>query len=266
MLSPADFPVSLAKTRPGAAGATVSRVKPPNALLVVLPATSLAVLETLTAPWPRVARLAAVRVTACAAPLPARVLVTEPAVPVKTTLTAEPFSALTVTTPPAAVAAAAFLAATPWATTARAGATVSRAKPPVLLVLVLPAASRAVVVTVTAPSPRLLRSAPVRLTAWAPPLAVKDFVTVLAPLLNTTLTAAPLSALTLSTPPAAVASAAVLALSPRAMAVRLGGMVSRPKPPTVLRRMLPAGSVAVVVTDTAPLPRVARLASLSVTA
>ncbi len=124
MPSVAELPVSgLMPVITGAAGARLSRLKPPVLLgVLAFPATSVTVVETLTAPWPRVVRLAAVRVTAWAAPLPVRVLVTLPAVPVNTTLMVELVSALTLRTPPTAVAAAAVLSATPWATMVGEGA------------------------------------------------------------------------------------------------------------------------------------------------
>ena len=69
--------------------------------LLRLPAASVAVALTLTAPLPKVVRSSAIKATACDAPVAVTDLVTVPAVPVKVTLTAEPFSAVSVTTPPA---------------------------------------------------------------------------------------------------------------------------------------------------------------------
>jgi hypothetical protein len=103
--SVAEVPVSAASASVGAAGAAVSRVKEVVPAELAFPAASVAVAETETVPFPRVVRSAAARTTATGvAPLPVTVLVTELAPRVKTTATLEPDSAVTVTTPPAAVA------------------------------------------------------------------------------------------------------------------------------------------------------------------
>ncbi len=265
MPSVADWPVSFARARPGASGASVSRVKPPLALLVELPAASRAVVDTVTVPSPRVARSPAVRLTVWAAPLPVRVLLTWPPWPVNTTLTLAPDSAVTLNTPPALVASAAVRLPSPTAATFRVGAILSRLKPPVALTLVLPAVSVAVVDTVTAPWPSVTRSPVVSATLCAAPLPVRFLVTLSDVPVNTTATLDPFSALTPSTPPTSVDSAPDLLLSPMAATVRTGATVSRVKAPMPLLATLPAASVAVMATATAPWPSVVRLAAVRAT-
>ena len=143
---------------------------------------------------------------------------------------------------------------------AKDGNTVSSVKPPIVRLLRLPAVSVAVVDTDTAPSPRPAKSSALSTTAWARPSLVKVLSTVPAPLVRLTDTNAPDSATKLSTPPAALASAAVLELSPTATTARLGAIVSSVKPPLLLVLILPAASFTLVVTSTAPSASVARLA------
>ena len=249
------------------AGATVSSTKPPAVLVAAFPAASVAVASTVTAPSPRVVRSAEDSTAACAAPLPVRALVTTPDWPVRTTLTALPDSAVTLRTPPPAVASAAVLAASPEPVTFKAGAELSRRNPPVALVLALPAVSVAVVSTATGPSPKVVSSAELSAMVCAAPLPVRVLVTLpeLPELpVNTALTLAPLSATTLSTPPAAAASVADLFESPTAATVTVGAMLSRLKPPVLLEDVLPARSVAVLVTVTAPWPKVVTSPTVSV--
>ena len=265
MPSLALLPLSVASVGTSPDGSTVSRVNAPTLLLTALPPASLTVVDTVTAPWPSATRLAALSVTACAAPVPVTDFVTVPAVPVNTTLTTMPVSAVTRITPLTEVASAAVRLPSPTGVTDRVGATVSSVKPPTLLVAVLPAMSLTVVATVTAPSPRPVTSPAVSAIVCADPVPVSALITLPPVPVNSTLTTDPLSALTLSTPPAAVASACVLALSPTALTASVGATVSRMKLPVPLNRVFPAVSLAVVATPTGPWPRVARSPALSAT-
>ena len=110
------------------------------------------------------------------------------------------------------------------------GATVSSTKLLVPAVLVLPAASVAVALTLMVPLPKVVRSPLVSCTATSvAPEPVTVLLTVLTPLVNTTETVAFVSAATETTPPAAVASEAVAPLetpAPRVNTGALGAVVS----------------------------------------
>ena len=89
------------------------------------------------------------------------------------------------------------------------GAMVSRVKLLLPAALGLPAVSVDTALTATLPSPKVVRSVLVRVTAWALPLPVMVLLTEPLPPVNVTTVLAPLSALTVTTPPAAVASVLV---------------------------------------------------------
>ena len=93
--------------------------------------------------------------------------------------------------------------------TGAVGAIVSKVKLELPSVLVLPALSVAAALTLIVPLPKVVRSALLKVTACEAPVPVKDFVTVLAPLLKVTETAAPLSAVRVTTPLPWVASVLV---------------------------------------------------------
>ena len=81
-------------------GETVSSVKVRAPVKPSLPATSVAVADTVTSPLPRVTRSAEARTTGTTVPpLPLTVLVSDPAVPAKVTSTEEADSAVRVMTP-----------------------------------------------------------------------------------------------------------------------------------------------------------------------
>ena len=92
------------KTKLGLLGATVSRVKLVLPTLLTLPAISVVLAVTLITPSVKVLRSLPVNITAWDTPLPVKVFVTLLVPFVKMTLTAEPLSAVTFTTPLACVA------------------------------------------------------------------------------------------------------------------------------------------------------------------
>ena len=102
---PEAMPVPLVVTE-SMPGAVKSILKLPElATAWALPAVSVCVAETLTAPAPRDVTLASVSTTPTGVlPNPVTVLVTMPEVPVKVTTIVLPNSPMTETTPPAAVA------------------------------------------------------------------------------------------------------------------------------------------------------------------
>ena len=106
----------------------------------------------------------------------------------------------------------------------------------------MPAASVWVAETEMVPFPRVVRSAEVRTTACAEPLPVSVLVTVPPPLrLKVTEMAALFSPVTVTTPPAAMASADVAPLEtpvPRASVGAAGGVVSATAVETVKLKSL----------------------------
>ena len=130
------------------------------------------------------------------------------------------------------------------------GAIVSKVKLLLPSALVLPALSVALALTLIVPLPKVVRSALVKVTACEAPVPVKDLVTVLAPLVKVTETAAPLSAVRVTTPPACVASVAVAPPAtpvPSAKTGALGAIVSTLKVKVLEVPILPAVSVWVIV-------------------
>ena len=122
------------------------------------------------------------------------------------------------------------LALTPGEMAVCVGAAVSRAKEVVPVVLAFPAASVAVADTETEPFPRVVRSPEARTTATPePPLPVTVLVTVPLVPVKVTETEEPVSAVRVTTPPAAMASAEVAPLDtlvPRARTGAAGAAVS----------------------------------------
>ena len=168
----------------GAAGAIVSIVKVVVAAAAVcaFPAASVCVADTATAPSPRVSTSLDVSAMACAVPSPVTDLVTVPDWPVSVTTIAEPFSPLTVMTPPDAAASASVapsLTPDPSANTGAVGAIVSTVNVAVFGVAScgLPAASVCATDTVTDPSPSVSTSSAVNETATAEPVPVTVFTT-----------------------------------------------------------------------------------------
>ena len=105
------------------------------------------------------------------------------------------------------------------------GATVSSRKDVVPAELGLPAESEAVADTETVPLPRVVRSAGARTTGTAVvPLPVTVLVTVLEPRVKVTATEEPDSAVRVTTPPEAVASAEVAPLATPVPSVRTGAL------------------------------------------
>ena len=82
-------------------GAIRSIMKLVLPIVLELPAASLAVALTLIVPSPNVTTSALLKTTACAAPVPVRVLVTVLAPLLKTTCSGDPARPVTVITPPA---------------------------------------------------------------------------------------------------------------------------------------------------------------------
>ena len=269
-VAPPDTPVPSATV--GALGFCVSRVKLLVPALLALPAASVDTALTLTAPLPSVVSSPTVSVTAWAEPVAVKFLVTLPLVPVKVTTTALPLSADTVTTPVPAVASAAVAppdTPVPSATVGALGFTVSRVKLPVPALLALPAASVATALTLTPPLPRVTRSPAVSVTACAEPVAVTVLVTFPLVPVKVTATLLPTSADTVTTPPPAVASAAVAPPAtpvPSATVGVLGPWVSRVNAVLAAAPVLPDASVATALTTTLPLPSVVRSPAVSVTA
>ena len=182
-----------------------------------LPEASVWVAVTVMVLLPRSLRSCALKTTACSLPVPVRGLVTLLAPLVKVTLTAAPLSAVTLTTPVVCVASALVapsapvVTPVPRASVGAEGGLVSSRKLVVeaAAVWALPEASVWVAVTVMVLLPRSLRSCALKTTACSLPVPVRGLVTLLAPLVKVTLTAAPLSAVTLTTPVVCVASALV---------------------------------------------------------
>ena len=185
MLSVELVPESLWSAKSGAAGATVSIEKVISAgwAACVLPAASVCVTITKTAPSPSVSTSEAVNEIASADPVAVKVLVTEALTPVNTASIFAPSSPVTVMTPPVAAASesvAPFATPSPRATVGAPGATVSIVNVVVAAAAVcaFPAASVCVAETATAPSPRVSTSLDVSATACAVPSPVTDLVTV----------------------------------------------------------------------------------------
>ena len=180
-----------------------------------------------------------------------RVLVTVPALPTRVTTEVEPGGLLTVMMPAAEVASAAVLLRSPSSSTVTAGAMVSSVKSPSAvfgLVVMLPAVSVVTVVTATAPSPKVARSAAVSTTGKAVPSLMRVLVTVPPPApTKVTTDVEPVGLLTVSTPPAEVASAAVLLRSPSSITATTGAMVSSDTGTDTAAPTLPLVSVAVTV-------------------
>ena len=231
LVAPPDTPLPKAIT--GAlTGAVEFRVKLVLPALLELPAASVEIALTEMVPLPNVLTSADANVTAAAAPVPVTVLVTVLVPFVKVTTTVEPTSALTVTTPPAEVAVASVAppeTPVPKTKVGAVGATVSRMKLLEPAALALPAASVAMALTAMVPSPKVARSAAASVTAAAAPVPVTVLVTVLVPLVNVTATVEPTSALTVTAPLDAVASALVAPPNtpvPKARTGALGANVS----------------------------------------
>ena len=147
--------------------------------------------------------------------MPVTVLVMVVVPRVKVTTVLEPVSALTVTTPLVAKASAALapsLTPVPRAKVGDTGAAVSKTKVVVPAALAFLAASVATALMLMVPSPNVVKSALLSTTATGLPVLVKVLVTVLAPLVKVTTVLAPLSAVTVTTPLAAKASALVAPL------------------------------------------------------
>jgi hypothetical protein len=159
--------------------------------------------------------------------VPVNVFVTEPP-PERpnTTETFEPGSAVKVTTPPVCVASvlvAPFDTPMPSASTGAVGAAVSSTNEVVPAALTLPAASVAVAFTSTVPSPSVVKSSESNNTATGVvPLPVTVLLTELEPRVNKTLTVAPDSAVSFTTPLACVASALIAPLETPAPSVNAG--------------------------------------------
>ena len=140
-----------------------------------------------------------------------------------------------------------------------------------VLAPVLPAASVAAALTVIRPSPKVNRSAASSTTASAvPPAPVSVLVTVPPPLrLKVTTVLAPLSLVSVITPPGCVASALVAPLFtplPKVNTGADGERVSRSKLLVPAPLALPTLSVATALTLMVPSPKVARSAGSRVTA
>ncbi len=259
----------------GGGGGVVSsvRVRVATGATWGLPMASVWVAVALMLPSPSEARSDAVSETFCAAPVPVRFFVIVVAPRVNVTTIAAPLSPVTVTTPPAAsTALTGSVTPARRASKTAAGEVVSSVKEVVDAgeVCGLPAASVCVAETLTVPSPSVARSALESVTGWADPVPVSVFVTVFVPRVNVTTIVAPVSPVTLATPEACVASAAVAPLAipvPRASVTAAGGVVSRVKEVVEAAAVcgLPARSVWVAETFTVPLPSVVTSAVVSVT-
>ena len=197
LLATAGVSVSAAGTSTGAAGARVSSKKLVLPLGLTLPAASVALALTLTGPWPSIIRSTALSRTACAAPVPVRLLLTLWPLALKFKTRLAPDSAATVTAPALPSAMLAFSMAPAATTTGALGSTVSRMKLAVAAALSCPPA-RALALTLTVPSPRSCISAALRPSALGLPLALRVLLTVWPLALKTTVMRAPASALTLT--------------------------------------------------------------------
>ena len=243
----------------GAVGASVSRMKLVLPSALVLPARSVALALTLTAPWPSTIKSTLVSTTGCAAPLPVRVLLTLWPLAAKVTSTLAPDSAATVMAPALFRALSAPSVAAAATSTGAFGVRVSRTKLVLTLALSCPAEC-AVALTLTVPWPRVARSAALSATAVALPLLLMLLLTLWPLAVKTTLTMAPASALRVTAPVAARA-----AFSMDAPAANTGGVTALFSTKLVLPAslMLPAGSVAVALTVMVPWPSVTRSLAVS---
>ena len=115
------------------------------------------------------------------------------------------------------------------------------------LVVMLPAVSVVTVVTATAPSPKVARSAAVSTTGKAVPSLMRVLVTVPALPTRVTTEVEPGGLLTVMMPAAEVASAAVLLRSPSSSTVTAGAMVFRVTDTDTAAPAFPLVSVAVTV-------------------
>ena len=212
VVAPLATPVPRART--GGVGGMVSRLKEVLSVGEILPAVSVAMALTVIRPSPSVVRSAALsRAGTGVLPFPVMIFVTVLEPLVKVTTTEALVSAVTVTTPLSAVASdavAPLATPVPRAMVGAAGGVVSRMKEAVPVGESLPAASVAMATTVIVPSPSAARSAAVSCTGTTVLSSpVRTLLTVLEPLEKLTTTKLPLSAVTVTTPGAAVAFSAV---------------------------------------------------------
>ena len=235
--------------------------------LLTLPARSVAVALTLTVPCPSTSRSAALSSTACATPLPVRLLLSVWPLALKFTSSAVPGSATALTAPPALLASTAFSVAAAATSTGAAGASVSSTKLALTGALLCPAAV-AVALTLIVPLPSLARSVALSSTGVAPPVPLRLLLTLCPLAEKTTLTALPTSAVTLTAPELALARAALAkaaSTDSTGVPTTLASLRMKLAVPALLT--LPAASVAVALTATlkVPLPRMARSAAVSAT-
>ena len=237
-----------------------------------LPAASKDIALTLIVPSPKVLMSLMLSVTAWAEPVPASVLVTvlPPLVKVTTVVASE--SVKTVITPEVAVA---WTAVAPpdnpesSSKTGIAGAEVSSVKLVVAAEPILPAALVATALTLMVPSPKVVSSFALSVTACVDPLLVSDVETL--PLVPVKVTAmlVPVSPVTVTTPVLAVASAAVAPPDtplPRVRDGAVGAERSSVKLVVAAEPVLPAASVATALMLMVPLVNWLRSFALSVTA
>ena len=120
----------------------------------------------------------------------------------------------------------------------------------VAILLALPAVSVTVVAARTGPCPKVVRSNEVNTTGCADPFPLNDLVTVPDTPVKTTLTEAPVSALTESTPVVASASVVVLLPLPNAVITGAGAVVSTTSDEanTPAPLILPAASICLTCT------------------
>ena len=150
-----------------------------------MPAKSVVKAVTEITPSPSAATSAAVKVTACVAPVAATTLVTLLTPLANLTVTVSPAEANRLNTPPVATASATEVAPPIPALRAGAGAAggmVSSVKLNEPAWLALPAASVATADTLTAPSPSVATSVPLKVTACEAPVPATVFTTVCEPL------------------------------------------------------------------------------------
>ena len=215
-VAPLATPVPRART--GAAWRLVSSVKKVVPADEALPAASVAIALTPIVPSPSTARSSVLSKTGTGVlPSPVMVLVIVLLPLEKVTSTVLPNSAETVITPVVAIASSAVAPLTisvPSSRSGLAGGMVSRVKDVPSVGEILPAASVAIAFTVIVPSPSVARSSEVSTTGTSVlPLPVRNLVTALLPFENVSTTVTPVSAVKVTTPVSAIASAAVAPLA-----------------------------------------------------